>query len=71
MITTILMFIGLLFATGFAVNYYYKHIMKKYNTIELGDISYIICNSCGEKISVDKFDWKCHNCGSESFTVYF
>ena len=49
MITTILMFIGLLFATGFAVNYYYKHIIKKYNTIELGDISYIICNSCGEK----------------------
>lgn len=71
MITTTLMFIGLLFVAGLAVYGYYTYVTKKYNTVELGDINHFICDSCGEKISVDKFDGKCHNCGSESFTIYF
>ena len=71
MITTTLIFMGLLFVAGLTVYGYYMHVTKEHNTIELGDISHFICDSCGEKISVDKFDGKCHNCGSESFTIYF
>lgn len=61
----LIIFIGLLFVVGLTVYGYNMYVMKKYNTI------YFICDSCGEKISIDKFDWKCHNCGSESFTAYF
>lgn len=71
MITILLIFVGLLFIAGITVHAYYKYVMKEYSTIELGDISHFTCDSCGEKISVDKFDGKCHNCGSESFTIYF
>lgn len=52
MITITLIFMGLLFVAGLAVYGYYTYVTKKYNTIELGDISHFI--KIGEKTASSK-----------------